>query len=80
MAYYMYLYIFFTDGRREKRLVKRFSDLSQTKSAFYYYEEPGDEKGKGKKFRREEIHCFELSPWPLRDWEEDLEEKKGDKE
>lgn len=75
--YFMYLYIFFVDGRVEKHLVKRFSDLSQTKSKYYYYEEPSDERGKGKTFLREDIMCFELSPYVLLDWEEQLETKDG---
>ena len=59
---YMTLYIFFNDGRIEKHIIKRFSDLSQTKSRFYYYEEPNDEWGKGTTFKREDISCFEISP------------------
>lgn len=75
--YFMYLYIFFADGRIEKHRVKRFSDLSQTKSKYYYYEEPHVEKGKGKTFLREDIQCFEVSPYELPDWEKHLEEKEG---
>lgn len=73
--YFMYLYIFFVDGRIEKHRIKRFSDLSQSKSKHYYYEEPHVEKGKGKTFLREEIQCFEVSPYELPDWEKDLENK-----
>lgn len=66
----MHLYIYFTDEHVEKHMVTRFTDLSQTKSQFYYYEEPNDEHGKGKTFRREDIICFEVSPYPLKEWEE----------
>ena len=66
----MHLYIYFVDEHVEKHLVKRFSDLSQTKSQFYYYEEPNDEPGKGKTFRREDIQCFEVSFCPLQNWEQ----------
>ena len=68
----MHLYIYFVDEHVEKHLVTRFSDLSQTKSQFYYYEEPGDEPGKGKTFRREDIQCFEVSFCPLQNWEQYL--------
>lgn len=70
--HFMYLYIWFVDGRIEKHRIKRFYDASQTKSKFYYYEEPNDEKGKGKAFLRDSIHCFEVSPWELPDWEKEL--------
>lgn len=76
MNYYMYLYIFFADDHIEKHLVKRFSDLSQTKSKFYYYEETGDAPGKGRCFLREDINCFEVSPYPLPDWEKHLGAKE----
>lgn len=66
----MHLYILFADGHIEKYMVSRFSDLSQTKSRFYYFEEPGTETGKGKTFRRDEIDCFELSYCPKLDWEQ----------
>lgn len=75
--YFMYLYIFFVDGRIEKHRVKRFTDLSQTKSKYYYYEEPNDIKGKGKTFPREAIQCFEVSPYELPDWEKHLDSKEG---
>ena len=75
--HYMYLYIWFVDGRIEKHLVKRFSDLSQTKCKYYYYEEPIHEKGKGKTFLREEIQCFEVAPYELADWEKDLAKKEN---
>ena len=65
MAYFMYLYILFADGRMEKHLVKRFSDLSHTKSKYYYYEEPHHERGKGICILRDDICCFELSPFEL---------------
>lgn len=68
----MHLYICFADEHVEKHLVTRFSDLSQTKSQFYYYEEPGNEPGKGKTFRREDIQCFEVSFCPLQNWEQYL--------
>ena len=74
--YFMYLYIFFVDGRIEKHRVKRFSDLSQAKSRYYYYEEPHHTRGQGKSFLREEIQCFEVSPYELPNWEEHLEEKE----
>lgn len=69
---YMHLYIYFSDGRTEKHLIKRFSDLSQTKSKYYYYEELNDEHGKGTCFKRENISCFEISPYPLKEWEDTL--------
>lgn len=72
----MHLYIYFADEHVEKHLVTRFSDLSQTKSQFYYYEEPGDEPGKGKTFRREDIQCFEVSFCPLQNWEQYLTVKE----
>lgn len=75
--YFMYLYIWFVDGRIEKHRVKRFSDLSQTKSKYYYYEEPHDMKGRGKTFLRDSIQCFEISPFELPDWEKELEGEKG---
>ncbi len=65
----MYLYVLFQDNTVGKYRVKRFSDLSQQKSNFYYYEEQYDEKGKGKTIPRANIKCFELSPYPLQDWE-----------
>ena len=68
----MHLYIYFADEHVEKHLVTRFSDLSQTKSQFYYYEEPNDEPGKGKTFRREDIQCFEVSFCPSQNWEQHL--------
>ena len=68
----MYLYILFVDGRIEKHLVKRFSDLSQTKSQYYYYEEVNDQKGHGKKFLRNEIKCFEISPYALNYWDKEM--------
>lgn len=74
--YHMYLYIFFTNKRVEKHLIKRFSDLSQTKSKYYYYEETYDERGKGKCFLREEIICFEVSPYELPQYEKYLETKE----
>lgn len=67
--FFMYLYILFTDNRIEKHIVKRFSDLSQTKSKFYYYEELHDIRGKGKTFLREDIICFELTSYEIRDLE-----------
>ena len=73
--YYMFLYIFYNDKRIEKKTIKRFSDLSQTKSKFYYYEEPNDIKGKGTTFKREDISCFEISPYPLYDWDEEIEKQ-----
>lgn len=75
--YFMYLYIWFNDDRIEKHRIKRFSDLSQTKSKYYYYEEPHDENGKGKSFLRDSIRCFELSPWELLDWEKYLGNKES---
>lgn len=73
--YYMYLYISFKDGKIEKHKIKRFSDLSQDRSRFYYYEELNDEWGKGKTFLREDVSCFELSPWELVSWEQYLCQK-----
>lgn len=77
--YFMYLYILFADDRIEKHRVKRFSDLSQTKSKYYYYEEPHDTKGQGKSFLRDEIRCFEVSPYELTDWEAHLTAKEPQK-
>ena len=68
----MHLYIYFADEHVEKHMVTRFTDLSQTKSQFYYYEEPHHEPGKGKTFRRDEIKCFEVSFCPKQDWEQHL--------
>ena len=68
----MHLYIYFADEHVEKHMVTRFSDLSQTKSQFYYYEESHHEPGKGKTFRRDEIKCFEVSFCPLQNWEQHL--------
>ena len=68
----MYLYVYFADGRIERHKVKRFSDLSQTRSQSYYYEEPGDEWGKGKSFRRDEIRGFDVSPYPLQSWDKHM--------
>ena len=75
MNYYMYLYIFFKNGKVEKHMIKRFSDLSQDKSMFYYYEELNDEHGKVKTFFREDVSCFELSPCELVNWEQLLCQK-----
>ena len=68
----MHLYIYFVDEHVEKHMVTRFTDLSQTKSQFYYYEEPHHEQGKGQTFRRDEIKCFEVSFCPLQNWEQHL--------
>lgn len=72
----MHLYIYFADEHVEKHMVTRFTDLSQTKSQFYYYEEPSDEPGKGKTFRREDVQCFELSFCPRQNWEQYLAVKE----
>jgi hypothetical protein len=72
----MHLYIYFADEHVEKHMVTRFTDLSQTKSQFYYYEEPHHESGKGKTFRRDEIKCFEVSFCPLQNWEQHLAVEK----
>ncbi|MBQ8245822.1 MAG: hypothetical protein IJZ42_01700 [Lachnospiraceae bacterium] len=72
----MHLYIYFADEHVEKHMVTRFTDLSQTKSQFYYYEEPSDEPGKGKTFRREDIQCFEVSFCPRQNWEQYLTKEK----
>ena len=68
----MYLYLYFQNGLIERHRVTRFSDLSETKSKYYYYEKPGDEHGKGKCVLRSEISCFEVSPTPLFDWDKHL--------
>ena len=72
----MHLYIYFADEHVEKHMVTRFTDLSQTKSQFYYYEESHHEPGKGKTFRREDIQCFEVSFCPLQNWEQYLTKEK----
>ena len=72
----MHLYIYFVDEHVEKHMVTRFTDLSQTKSQFYYYEEIHHESGKGKTFRRDEIKCFEVSFCPLQNWEKYLAVKE----
>lgn len=72
----MHLYIYFADEHIEKHIVTRFTDLSQTKSQFYYYEELHHESGKGKTFRRDEIKCFEVSFCPLQNWEQYLAVKE----
>ena len=68
----MHLYIYFADEHVEKHMVTRFTDLSQTTSRFYYYEEPHHEPGKGKVFCRDEIKCFEVSFCSLHNWEQHL--------
>ena len=60
---YMYLQILFADDRYEVHLIKRFTNLSQTKSNFYYYEKPVDERGKGTSIPRSEIKCFEITTY-----------------
>lgn len=74
--YFMYLYILFVNGRIERHQVKRFSDLSQTKSKDYYYEELHDAKGKGKTFPRDQIQFFEVSPCELPGWEKHLADQE----
>jgi hypothetical protein len=70
----MYLCIADIDGRTTVIEVKRFSDLSTSKSDYYYYEEPSDAWGKGTCIRKSDILCIELAPYPKADWknEEDL--------
>lgn len=73
----MYLYIFFNDGLIERHRVTRFSDLSREKSRYYYYEEPGDEPGRGRYVLRTEIQCFEVSPTPCFEWDKYLRDDSG---
>ena len=68
----MYLYIFFKDALIERHRVTRFTNLWETENKYYYYEEPGDEYGKGKYVLRSEISYFEVSPTPLFDWDKHL--------
>jgi len=65
----MYLYILFADGRCEMKVIKMFSDLSHTKSSFYYYEEPADVPGKGTCINRDDIGCFVVSAFRRYDYE-----------
>lgn len=71
----MYLYLLFQDGRIEKHVVKRFSNLSQTKSKFYYYEEFHHSHGKGVCVLRDDIVCFEIAPFPVQTCEYLIDKK-----
>ena len=71
----MHLYILFKDGRIEHHLIKRFSDLSQEKSIFFYYEKYFDDYGKGTCFKRADIDCFEINPYELKEWEDHIERR-----
>ena len=68
----MYLYLNFENGLIERHRVVRFSDLSETKSRFYYYETASDPPGHGRYLLRSEISCFEVSPTPLLEWDKHL--------
>lgn len=73
---FMHLYILFNDNHVEHYTIDRFSDLSQTKSKFYYYEEPHNEKGKGKCIKREDITCFEILPYRSPEYDKEIEKQK----
>lgn len=65
----MYVYFLYTSGETEIIEIKRFSNLSENKSQFYYYERPGDDWGKGICIPREKVDCFEIAPCIKADWE-----------
>lgn len=69
------LYILFNDNHIEKHLVNRFSNLSETKSKYYYYEKPIHDRGKGVCILRSDINCFEISPYPLPEWEKQIDDE-----
>ena len=75
MHYFMHLYILYNDNRFEHQIISRFSDLSTTKSRFYYYEKPGDDYGKGTTFKREDIQCFEILLYPSQEYEKEIEKQ-----
>lgn len=60
--YTMVLKLLYVDGHVEEKRVKLFSNLSEQKSAFYYFEEFYDDKGKGTCIKRDDLICFELLP------------------
>lgn len=64
-----YLYIWFKDDRFARHVVKRFTNLSETKSKFYYYELVSDMHGKGTCIPRDSVRCIECAPNLLDDWE-----------
>ena len=66
---YMHLHILFADGHEEAYLVRQFSNISETKSKFYYYEKPNDEQGKGVCIKRESVDCFELTYYATKEWQ-----------
>ena len=68
----MHLYILFNDNHIEHHIITRFSDLSQTKSKFYYYEKPHHQSGKGVTFKREDITCFEILEYASAEWEQEI--------
>ena len=57
---YFKLCLLFKDGSREEHIIKRFSNLSEDKCDFYYYETPYQEKGKGTCIKRADVDCFEV--------------------
>lgn len=61
MAYFK-LTLLYEDKTVEGIVVKRFSDLSRTKSKFLYYEKPYDLPGKGTCVERDKVACFECNP------------------
>lgn len=75
MNYFMHLYIFFKDQHIEHHIIERFSDLSQDKSQYYYYEKPIDQTGKGTCFKREDILCFEITPRAIKKYDEWINKK-----
>lgn len=66
----MYVYFLFTSGKTEIIEIKRFSDLSEKDSQYYYYETPSDTWGKGKCVPRDQVICFEIAPCIKADWQE----------
>lgn len=73
---YFHLYILFVDNHIEHHFIKRFSDLSQTKSKFYYYEEVDHKYGKGKCIKREDITCFEILPYRSPEYDKEIDKQK----
>ena len=72
----MHLYILYKDNHLEHHVISRFSDLSTTKSRFYYYyENPIDYYGKGTTFKREDIICFEILLYPSKEYEKEIEKQ-----
>ena len=76
----MHLYILFKDNHIEHHFITRFSDLSTSKSRFYYYEKLNDDYGKGTTFKREDIICFEILLYPSKEYEKEIKKQCTTKE